>query len=353
MMQIRDSPAGALFSLCVALVCAAGCSASWTPTTAQPVAALQWPYLPAAAKVTYDHALTGLARNRSVGTVLESVVFGKSQTSDGFVLPVAVAAAKDGRIAVADMGRGCVHLYIPSASRYLCLAGSETARITSPVGVAFDEDSRLYVTDSVGRVFAFDAEGELRFVISKAGPQALQRPTGIAYSPTRKALYVVDTLAHTVHSFSSDGAFLFSFGGRGTGAAEFNFPTHLARSPSGELYVTDSLNFRVSIFDESGQPLGSFGHHGDGSGDFAMSKGVAVDRNGVVYVVDALFDNVQLFDRSGNFLLTVGARGSGFGEFWLPSGAFISEHGELYVCDTYNHRVQVFRVMSGYANRAA
>lgn len=337
----------------VALAWAVGCASSWTPTTKRPDTVLQWPFLPSPAKVTYDHALTGLARTPNVGAVLESVVFGSFGGSDGFVLPVAVATAADGRIAVADMGRKCVHFYVPSAARYVCLTGSDSQKIASPVGVIFDQDSRLYVSDSTGRVFAFDAQGAVRFVLSSAGNKPLQRPTGIAYSPTKKALYVVDTTAHAVHAFGTDGAFLFSFGSRGTGPAEFNFPTHLSRSPSGELYVTDALNFRVSIFDENGRALGSFGRHGDGSGDFAMSKGVAVDSDGVVYVVDALFDNVQLFDRGGEFLLTVGARGADFGQFWLPSGAFISEHGDLYVCDTYNRRVQVFRIVSGYANRPA
>ncbi len=291
--QTRNGRASVGMILCLAVVCAVGCATSWTPKTARPQAVMQWPYLPGAAKVIYDHALTGLARDASVGTVLESVVFGKMENRDSFVLPVAVATAGDGRIAVADMGRGCVHLYIPSAARYVCLSGSEREPLAAPVGVIFDEDSRLYVTDSAGRVFAFDAEGKVRFVLTKAGPQPLQRPTGIAYSPTRKAIYVVDTLAHTVDVFGTDGAFMFSFGERGAGAAQFNFPTHVTRAASGELYVTDALNFRVSIFDESGQALGSFGHHGDGSGDLAMPKGIAVDRDGVVYVVDALLDNVQ------------------------------------------------------------
>lgn len=352
-MKTSKGPTGLAPRLGLAIACCAvACTTSWTPTTTRPKAVLQWPYLPGAAKVIYDHSLSGLTRDRGVAAVLGSVVFGKSAANDDFALPVAVATARDGRIAVADSGRACVHLYIPFTARYLCLSGSESDKIVSPVGVVFDEDSRLYVSDSTGRVFAFDSEGAIRFVLTTAGAAPLRRPTGITFHPTKKAVYVVDTLAHTVHVFDVDGSFLFSFGSRGTGAAEFNFPTHIARSPSGELYVTDALNFRISIFDGNGKPLGAFGRQGDGSGDFAMPKGVAVDGDGVVYVVDALFDNLQLFDRRGVFLLTVGGRGVDFGEFWLPSGAFISEHGYLYVCDTYNRRIQVFRVVSGYANRA-
>ena len=342
-----------MLGLCLTAGCIQGGPTSWSPATTRPDARLQWPYLPGAAKVTYDHALSGVTPNKNMGTVFRSVILGDSDRNDGFVLPVAVAVAKDGRIAVADMGRRCVHLYIPASSRYSCVAGPESQRITSPVGVVFDDEATLYVTDSSGRLFAFDAQGALKFVVTKAGPNLLQRPTGIAYSATKKALYVVDTLAHAVRVFGTDGEFRFSFGSRGSGNAEFNFPTHIAIAPSGELYVTDALNFRVAIFDERGRPTGSFGHHGDGSGDLAMPKGIAVDCEGVVYVVDALFDNVQLFNRNGDFLLTIGGRGLGFGEFWLPSGSFLSEHGDLYVCDTYNRRVQVFRIVSGYEKRPA
>lgn len=336
----------ALFGVLVSLV--SGCATTWTLKTTQPAIALQWPYQPNEAKVTYARAFTGLTHNMSSGAVLRSIVFGENEDRNAFILPVAVAIGHDGRIAVADMGRTCVHLYIPAAQRYVQLVGSKEERLQSPVGLIFDEDSRLYVSDSAGKVFAFDADGAPRFVLHDAGPDRLQRPTGIAYSPRTKMLYVVDTLANRVDAFGTNGDFGFSFGERGDAQGRFNFPTHIFRSAAGELYVTDALNFRVEIFDEEGKALGAFGHHGDGSGDIAMPKGVAVDTDGIVYIVDGLFDNVQLFNRRGEFLLTIGQRGTDFGEFWLPSGAFISDHGELYVCDTYNRRVQVFRIAERY-----
>jgi len=277
------------------------------------------------------------------------VVYGREQAErNAFVLPVAVATAADGRIAVADMGRQCVHLYLPAERRYLRLVGSDRERLSSPVAVVFDDELRLYLSDSRGKVFAFGSAGELRFTLAAAGAEAFQRPTGLAYSPRTGLLYVVDTLAHRVHAFDTRGRHERSFGERGDGEGQLNFPTHLFWARTGELYVADALNFRVAIFDERGVPRGSFGHHGDGSGDLAMPKGLAVDTDGVVYVADAIFDNLQLFDRQGRFLMTLGQRGVDYGEFWLPSGVFINERGELYVCDTYNRRVQVFRVTERY-----
>jgi DNA-binding beta-propeller fold protein YncE len=349
----RQNRSGRCTALVVLVVCSTpGCTSQWTMRTARPTSALQWPYAPNQAKVTYVESLTGFAPNKTSGSVLRSIVLGdEAEDRNAFVLPMAVATGNDGRIAVADMGRRCVHLYVPAQQRYVRLSGSGQERITSPVGVIFDDDLRLYVSDSAGRVFAFGDDGAPVFTLQKAGAERLQRPTGIAYSPRTKMLYVVDTLANKVDAFRRTGEFAFSFGQRGDGEGRFNFPTYVFRAASGDLYVTDALNFRIAIFDEEGKPRGYFGHHGDGSGDLALPKGLAVDKDGIVYVVDGLFDNVQLFNRQGRFLLTLGQRGTDFGEFWLPSGAFISENDELYVCDTYNRRVQVFRITEHYAER--
>jgi DNA-binding beta-propeller fold protein YncE len=350
-ISVSSVPSTSCGLLFVFVCLAAGCTSTWTLRTARPDIALQWPYQPDAAKVTYVESLTGFTPNSNSGSVLRAIVIGEEERDrNAFVLPVAVATGHDGRIAVADLGRRCVHLYLPSQRRYVRLSGSEQEPIVSPVGVIFDDDLRLYLSDSVGKVFAFGADGALRFTLQTAGADKLQRPTGIAYSPGKQLLYVVDTLANKVQAFRTNGEFAFSFGERGDAEGRFNFPTHIFRSASGELYVADSLNFRIAIFDEEGKALGAFGHHGDGSGDMAMPKGVAVDKDGIVYEVDGRFDNVQLFNRKGDFLLTLGQRGVDFGEFWLPSGAFISDHDELYVCDTYNRRIQVFRITERYAN---
>ena len=339
--------------LCLLVGLSLSCAAKWTLRATPSPIALQWPYQPAKPKLTFVQSLNGFSQQKGSEAAFKAFVYGRDRgEQNAFVLPVAVATGRDGRIAVADMGRRCVHLFVPREQRYVRLAGGKNEKIVSPVAVAFDEELRLYVSDSAGRIFGFGADGELRFTITTAGTEALRRPTGLAYSPTRKLLYVVDTLANKVHAYDGNGALAFSFGERGEEVNRFNYPTHIFRTRSGELYVTNSLAFRIEIFDEDGKPLGSFGRHGDGSGDLAMPKGVAVDKDGVVYVVDSLFDNVQLFNRKGEFLLTLGGRGTDSGEFWLPSGAFIDDNDSLYVCDTYNRRIQVFRIAERYAKSA-
>lgn len=345
-------PARLLLAFLLAAATAAGCRATWSPQTVASPAPLQWPFSPAPARVTFSHALTGLARDTDAGTVLKNVLTGNGAEDGAFVLPVAMAEGPGGRMAVADTGCGCVHLYLPADSTYVRLNGRDGERMKTPVGVAFAGE-RLFVTDSSGALFAFDADGRLRFAQRENAGRPWQRPTGLAWNPARGLLYVVDTMAHAVRVLDIDGNPRNSFGSRGSEPGQLNFPTHVALGPGGDVYVTDALNFRIAIFDADGRPTGSFGRHGDGSGDIAMPKGIAVGADGVVYVVDALFDNVQLFDRDGRFLLTVGGRGTGLGEFWLPSGASLDEQGNFRVCDTYNRRIQVFHVEYGHATRSS
>ncbi len=341
--------------LLLLFVCSASaCTSTWTVHSTLSPVPLQWPYAPHPPKLSFVQSFNGFAPVMDGRRVLRAVVFGSdAEERDAFVLPVAVAVGGDGRIAVADLGRHCVHVYLPATQQYSRLCGSGATTMVSPVGVVFDDQLRLYVADSSGKLFRFAADGTPMDVVVSAGNDALQRPTGLAFSPRAQLLYVVDTLAHRVFALRPSGELAFSFGARGEAPGEFNFPTHIFRATSGDLYVTDALNFRVEVFDEHGKPRGAFGHHGDGSGDLAMPKGLAADGGGVIYVADAIFDNVQLFDGDGKFLLTLGQRGVDLGEFWLPAGLFIDAQGQLYVCDTYNHRIQVFQISEGYGHAAS
>jgi DNA-binding beta-propeller fold protein YncE len=338
-----------LFSLIILVT--AGCASSqWALREEKSAIALQWPYQPNKAKVTYVKAVSGFTPSNGSQSLLRAVVYGKDGDGEGgFKLPVAVAIGKDGRIAVADMGCRCVYLYIPSEQRYIQLSKGDADVLGAPVSVIFDDNLNLYVSDSAAaKVFVFDRAGTLLTSLPKAGADRLKRPTGLAYNSHDKLLYVVDTLESKIWAFNAEGDVVFSFGERGERNGSFNFPTHVSWSPSDTIYVTDAMNFRIQIFNGRGGFIRSFGYHGDGSGNFAMPKGVTADKDGIIYVVDSLFDNVQLFDRNGNFLLTVGKRGSDFAEFWLPSGIFLDENGILYICDTYNGRIQLFRITENY-----
>lgn len=334
------SPLPTLLVLLAAVLLLSGCAAKWA-VVQQPLENRDvWPPAPEKARVRHVENLTGF---RETGSSIRTVIFGKDEAK--FIRPVDVAMAGDGRIAVADPGCRCVHLYIPSEKKYKKLFVVNEKEMVSPVSVTFDDQLKLYISDSDrGEVLVFDKDGNFLYPIRKAFMLGLKRPTGLAFNTKRNLLYVVDTLENKVYAFRN-GEATFFFGGRGIKKGEFNFPTNIFWSKRGRIYVTDAMNFRVQIFDSSGGFITSFGHHGDGSGDFSMPRGIAADKAGIVYVVDRLFDNVQLFDDKGDFLLTLGGRGTGEDDFWLPSGIFIDDSDRLYVCDTYNQRIQVYQIL--------
>lgn len=257
----------------------------------------------------------------------------------GLVRPLGVAAT-GARIAVADPGAGVVHLYDRSEGRARRVAGCGATGFGEPVAVVFLGE-RLLVSDGAAARIEIVRDGDCDAAWELP---AGSRPAGLAVAPAGDRVYVADAGAHRILVYDLDGRVVSSFGRRGHGPGELNYPTWIAVDGTGDVYVTDALNFRVQIFGASGAPRGEFGVHGDGSGQLAAPKGIGVGGGGEVYLVDALFDAVQVFDRNGNYLMVFGERGRGPGRFWLPSGLAVD--GErIYVADSYNQRIQIFRIL--------
>lgn len=329
--------------LCIALALGA-CAPPVQRMQEQP--RLVWPPEPDEPRIAF---VTAFSRPGDLGIAkglldrLADVLFGGSDSR--LVRPMAVVAG-EGVLYVADPGVKGVHRFDRAAGRYDLLHAEGGRALPSPVGLARGAEGDVYVTDSVlAKVFVIQPGAKAAVPLSLGAN--LGQPTGIAFDPGTRRLFVVDTAGHRVNVFERDGTLVSSIGRRGTGNGEFNYPTLIWRTPQGRLYVNDTLNFRIQIFDAGLKFVASFGRAGDGTGDLGRQKGVATDRHGHVYVVDALFHAVQVFDDTGRFLLSVGALGRDRGEFWLPTGIFIGPDDTFYVADSYNRRVQVFRYIGG------
>lgn len=326
--------------LCLAL---AGCAVA--PAQVPQQVPLVWPEEPDAPRIAF---MRTIARPGDLGIAkgfLERVgewIFGASE--ERILRPMAVLAAK-GVVYVADPGVKGVHRFDSAAGRYDVVRREGGLPLQSPVGLAAGSDGEVYVTDSaLAAVFVIRPGTD---VAVKLALPALQQPTGIVFDRESGRLLVVDTKAHRVNAFNRDGTLHTSFGQRGAGEGEFNYPTQIWRDSRGHLFVTDSLNFRIQVLDAQGRFLRKFGQVGDGPGDFMRHKGLATDSFGHVYIVDALLHAMQIFDASGRLLLSVGDLGHGRGEFWLPAGLYIGDDDTIYVADSYNQRIQVFRYIGG------
>ena len=325
----------------VALLAGCAPSAPTPPSSLTPE--LVWPPPPASPRVRFVRAIAG---PRDLGLTppwwsraLRAIT---GPVPEGMVRPTAVAVA-GARLAVADPGLPAVHLF--GADRYRILTDTDAGPLVSPVGVALTADGELFVAESARRrIVRYDAVGRPAGAI--ADPE-LVRPAGLAWDERAARLYVTDALAHRVVVYDRSGAHVATFGHRGSGPGELNYPGFIALAPD-EVLLSDVLNFRVATFAaESGAFTRSFGQAGDGSGDFARPKGIAVDSHGHVYVADALFDAIQVFDRDGHLLLAFGERGTGPGQFWMPAGLCIDGADRLYVADAYNRRIQIFQYVGG------
>ena len=329
---------------CVLAFLISGCAANTShDITAQH--ALVWPPPPAQARIAYERNFSkpaDLGIARGFLQWLSDVFTGREEFH--LIRPMAIVVTTDKQIYVADPGAGGVHRFDQQAGKYHLISRADEQILPSAVGLALGPANSVYVVDSeLAQLFQIRAGAE---IATPLFPQLkLRQPTGIAYDAGTGRLYIADTAQHHILVLSATGEVIKTFGRRGHGDGEFNYPTYLWLDARHRLFVTDSLNFRIQIFDQNGNYLSKFGQHGDGSGNLSRPKGVALDADGHVYVVDALFHALQIFDEQGHLLLPVGQRGTSPGEFYLPTGIFIDNSSEIYIADSHNQRVQILRYL--------
>lgn len=316
---------------------------------------LLWPAAPEVPRFLYAGTLVGEPNFRREGapsstlTALWRAVAGLDESPEAPLVlqrPSALVGDDQGRLYVSDAGRAGVFVFDERAGELHLWTQADAQRgFASPAGLAPAPGGGIYVADAdLAVVVRLDAAGQPRAVL---GQGLLRRPTGLARDPARGLLYVADTYAHDVKVFADDGRLVDVIGRRGTGAGEFNFPTHMAFA-QGELYVTDALNHRIQVFGAGGRaPARQFGEHGLVLGNLVRPKGVAVDAEGHVYVVESYYDSLLVFSPRGEFLLPIGGTGTATGRFYLPAGVWVDARNRVHVADMFNGRIVLFQFLGG------
>jgi DNA-binding beta-propeller fold protein YncE len=299
-----------------------------------------WPPPPAPARIAH---MLNAARPSDLGVKVKGFtrfgnwLTGATKGNAPFGKPFGIAFDEADNLLMTDTANNVVCWLETATHRWHQWNQIEGVRFNLPVAVA-KVGSTIWVADPGAReVVAFGVNGKLRFRIR----DGVVHPAGLAIRG--RQVLVADSQQHLVLVFDLEGRRTGQIGGRGTGAGEFNFPTHLATDPQGRLYVTDSMNSRIQVFDHEGKFIRQIGSVGDSPGYFGRPKGVAVDGNGSVFVLDAMFDNLQIFDFEGRLLLSLGDSGSAPGEFWLPNGIAICRDQRIFIADSFNHRIQVLK----------
>ncbi|MEE8605115.1 MAG: NHL repeat-containing protein, partial [Candidatus Aminicenantaceae bacterium] len=67
----------------------------------------------------------------------------------------------------------------------------------------------------------------------------------------------------------------------------FYMPSDIAVDEEGNVFVLDSGNHRIQKFDPQGNFLASFGRRGQGPGEFQYPQSLDIDKNGFMYISDS------------------------------------------------------------------
>ncbi len=175
------------------------------------------------------------------------------------------------------------------------LASFGAGMFVFPHGIHVDKDGNVWVTDARGKdgkghqVIKFSPEGKVLMSLGKAGVGAegrdtLNQPADVAVAPNGD-IFVADGhddegVNGRIVKFSKDGAFIRTWGKRGSAAGEFVAPHGLAFDSKGRLFVADRANNRIQIFDQDGKFLEEWKQ-------FSRLSGIYIDKNDVLYGADS------------------------------------------------------------------
>jgi len=280
--------------------------------------------------------------------------FGAPGTAVGARAPVYVAVDQAGRVFVSDRIQGAI-LVFDADGRFLDEILSPTLTLSEHIAEHIGEvpEGSVFWYDALARQVHYQAPGEGDAVLP--APREAWSPLGLRFDRDGD-LWVTDVTegAHSVHvlpreAFAGERWTDFepqvrTIGEMGNGPGQFAFPNSATVDSQGRLYVVDGNNGRISVWDAQGTALYEFGR-GVGDGALGLPRGLWIDDKDRLHVVDAVKQSVKVFDVSGDtpeFLVSLGSFGMGEGAFNYPNDVALDGSGRMYVADRENDRVQVW-----------
>lgn len=266
------------------------------------------------------------------------------------------------------------------------------AFLTSPRGVAVDDDGNVYIADTENhRIRKVDAESGVITTIAGTGEEGyggdegpateakLNWPTGVAADDAGN-VYIADRNNERIRRVNPEGI-ITTFAGTGEWGydsdedggpateALLNWPADVALDGDGELYIADEYNNRIRKVDADGiittvagmkRPtleVGEEEEDNDNVGDHGPAtsallnrpSGVALDEEGSLYIADRNHHRIRKVNAEGIITTIAGMADEGFSgdegpaasaQLYGPNGVAVDEGGYVFIADTGNNRIR-------------
>lgn len=218
---------------------------------------------------------------------------------------------------------------------------------SNPHGLRIDPQGNIWATDTGSHIVVkMNAKGRILMVLGVAGRatewhqaghlRCFNEPNDIAFGP-RGEIYV--TQGHgkgesRVLKFDSDGNFVKTWGGEGTGPGQFNVPHSIVVDAKGRLHIADRSNERIQVFDGDGNYVRETRHPGTPCGLCLCADGrhlmMAHGHAGLIMKLDL----------DGKVLGATGGQGKGPNRYGEAHYLALDRKEDIYVADTLNWCVQ-------------
>jgi hypothetical protein len=170
-------------------------------------------------------------------------------------------------------------------------------------------------------------------------------------------LYVVSHEKNTgnnprIQKFDSSYNFIFGFGEKGNGNAQFMEPCGIAVDDSFNIYVADWGNSRIQKFDLNGVFINAFSGNEVDTSKLDEPMALCIHNN-ELYVADYKliedYSTVKKFDSNGNFILKWGKKGDGDGEFCRVISIMVTRNSEIVTLE--DNRIQFFTTSGVFTSK--
>lgn len=313
------------------LATAVACGPRSTESPVEPATAVVFPEPPDTARIQFLARYGGSDDFEDGGSSFLQSLIGQPSEGERYqpiVKPYGVSLA-DGRLYTCDSMRPGVEVLDFRAERFEIWQPDGPGQFHKPINCFADSaEGRVYIADiGRGEVLVYDTAGSFQDAF---GDSELVSPVDVYVTSDR--VWVADLRGNKVVTYDkATREPLATLPNAEPGAPESIFqPTNIWVTDD-RLYVSDFGDFKVKVYTLDGEFVRSVGKYGNGYGMFVRPKGIAVDREGVLYVVDAGFQNVQMFNEQGQLLMFFGGPYQGPGTMYLPAKVTIDyENVDLF-----------------------